>query len=106
MDTSIVMMSQGEWSDYQTQPFRVLKPFKLAPLLDLYRVQLVPNAEKGLVSKPTPDGFIAWLAKHGYVEDLELHELHLGDFYGGLYIEDQEELLNVEFTPARPACCT
>lgn len=102
METSIVMLSKGEYSDYQAQPFRVLKPFKAAILLDMYKAQWKADPEDKWVTQPNPDGFIGWLTKHGYIEDLDVHEIYLGNSHYKLDPYGQDESLSFEFKPARP----
>lgn len=39
MITSLVLLATGEYSDYRTEPFRVLKPFTMRAAADEFRSQ-------------------------------------------------------------------
>lgn len=89
---SIVMIATGEYSDYSTTPYRVLKPFTFREAHALF-IANVPNNWYGCHE---PDKFVGWLAENGYIEDFLCHEMHIGS-YGEVDIEC--EMADVLFKP-------
>lgn len=76
-----VIVSLGEYGSYQFAPYRVLKPFRFAEKRDEYCAQWVKDPDNPLRTHPTPDGFVPWLVREGYIEDVsaDMQEVHLGD---------------------------
>lgn len=92
-----VLIASGCYSDYQTTAYRVLKPFSFEAAAQEYRAQFVSGKEAPYDIEPSPDGFVAWLNRAGYVEDAsEIQEVHVGQ-YGELDLSG--ELLSTIFTP-------
>ena len=77
--TGYILLSQGEYSDYQNRAFRVLKPFSFANTAVAFKAQWT-TASKWR-TEPCPDQYIAWLFAQGFIEDApEIQEVHIGGF--------------------------
>lgn len=92
---SIVMIATGEYSDYCTTPYKVLKPFTFREAHALY-LSLVPFDRDHAYHDA--DSFVGWLNEHGYIEDFPCHEMHLGS-YGELSIEG--DMADILFEPEK-----
>lgn len=65
---AVLVIETGEYSDYSfTGPFRVLKAFDQAEIVEAYAAE-TPKQEWS--DKPDLEPFIPWLVKHGYIEDV------------------------------------
>lgn len=96
--TDILLLATGCYSDYSNAAFKVLKPFTMRQAYDEFRAQWTPTERYGcLQEKPNNDDFSAWLNKAGYIEDLPVYEVHIGD-YGGIDIS--KDMLDVQFSPS------
>jgi hypothetical protein len=90
-----VLIATGEYSDYCTTPYRVLRPFTFMEAAELFKQEWKP--ENGWKSRPSPDDFVAWLAARGYIEDApELLEIHVGSYND---LEITSDLGRVELQP-------
>ena len=94
----ILLIATGCYSDYQNAAFRVTKPFVVREALAEFRLQWAPDPEMTWKKKPYPEDVIAWLSAQGYIEDLNIHELHVGP-YGDIEINDEQ--LNLVFSPSQ-----
>jgi hypothetical protein len=91
--TDFVLLASGEYSDYQTAAFKVLKPFTMREATVLFRkdrARVEPMLDRG------PFTFIEWLCAKGYVEDADIIEVHTGS-YGELRLD--VKTLDFQFTP-------
>jgi hypothetical protein len=92
--TGIVLIATGEYSDYCTSPFRVMKPFTFKEAAQKFEVEFVPEYEW---ERANPDAFVGWLNKNGYIADIpEIEEYHVG-CYGRLDVSGA--LADVVFEP-------
>lgn len=87
--TDILLIATGEYSDYENSAFKVLKPFTFGEMLEKYK--------KSKAGANGPQGFVAWLSRRGYIEDLPVHEIHVGS-YGRTELD--EETTAIQFRPA------
>lgn len=98
--TDILLIATGEYSDYSNSAFKVLKPFNLGEVFDIF---IAEHPEKQtdrkdfrgnpVTIRPSPGMFIAWLNERGYVEDLDIHEVHVG-LYSTVAIDEYQRPLN------------
>lgn len=95
-----IMLSFGEQSDYQSQVFKVLKPFSFADIsVELMDAWLSGKEKTYGRDTPYPDEVIAWLKRNGFIGDSDrLKEVYLGGyrFYGD---EIPPELAQTVFMP-------
>lgn len=95
--TDILLMSEGCYSDYQNSAFRALKPFSFREAYQEFQSQWAPHEGCGrLKGEPDRDDFKAWLNKAGYIEDLSIYEVHLGDYD----LDISTQLQDVRFSPS------
>lgn len=95
-----IVLSFGEQSDYQSQVFKVLKPFSFADIsVELMDAWLSGKEKTYGRDTPYPDEVIAWLKRNGFIGDSDkLKEVYLGGyrFYSG---EIHPELAQTVFMP-------
>ena len=89
----IVMIATGEYSDFCTTPYRVLKPFTFREAEVLFRGHCKKSNKPERLG---PGRFEGWLASNGYIEDYPCHEVHIGS-YGELRV--QGDVADVLFEP-------
>lgn len=100
--THIVMIATGEYSDHCTTPYRVLKPFTFAEAAEKFKAQFVPEPPRQYGQRPSQ--FEAWLASNGYIEDMAVHEVHIGS-YGQLAFDKPDvdlgeaDMAQIRFAP-------
>lgn len=85
--TDVLLIASGEYSDYQNCGYKVCKPFTFDEA----------HAEFKATASGYLEEFTGWLVRNGYIELLEIHEVHIGS-YGRLEIS--EELGSIQFKPA------
>lgn len=75
---SLLLIQTGEYSDRMTTgPFRVLKRLDRVEVSKAFISEFKPEDEG---DRPDPDAFLPWLAKNGYVEDVESTLWHVGSY--------------------------
>lgn len=77
---TLLMIETGEYSDYSFHgPVRMLKAVTKQNLADAYREQHSPEGPWD--EWPEPSGFLPWLIKEGYAEDVEgVVSWHVGSY--------------------------
>lgn len=91
----LIAFSTGEYSDYQTQTYRVLKAFNLKTVMQEFD-QCNP-AECVSPYDGRRHEVVPWLIKEGYIEDADIIEVHLGSYF--LDVRISEEVQEFEFKP-------
>jgi hypothetical protein len=84
----LIVFETGEYSDRSwIGPLRALKPFKQSEVAAAYVASCPPRGDEDIWDwqergGPTPDGFLAWLTRQGYVEDIEPRPVcwHIGSY--------------------------
>ena len=90
--TDILLIAQGEYSDYRNAAFKVLRPFTFAEQIKVFREIAEP-------SYYDTEDFINWLNARGYIEDLNIHEVCLGSYRLNDSIASKV-LMRIQFAPS------
>lgn len=103
MRTDIVMLATGEYSNYATTPYKVMKPFTMQGAFAEFSASFDPKA-KGRDfwcrdNDPAPEEFQAWLVTAGYLEELNVHEVHIGSYARAEFKRNYDSILTVPFAP-------
>lgn len=80
---SLLIIETGEYSDRSwSDPVRLLKDVVKADIADGYRAAWPSLKEKyDDDDRPDPSGFLLWLVKSGYAEDVaNVHSWHIGSY--------------------------
>jgi len=97
--TDIVMIATGEYSDYATTPYKVLRPFTFAEAFKECVAQFKPDKWQDDDASPRPEQFESWLVTQGYIEQLDAYEVHVGSYGKAEFSENGAEMLLVQFAP-------
>ena len=87
-----LVFETGEYSDYSfTGPFRVLRAFDQAEIVEAYKAAWrAEHPTPGVWDEADSPGLVAWMVKGGYVEDVpNVVSWHIGS-YGRLEPEIQQ----------------
>lgn len=75
---ALLLIETGEYSDRMTSgPFRVLKTLDRSVTAKAFIAEFKPSYED---DRPSPDDYLPWLIKNGYVEDVESTLWHVGSY--------------------------
>ncbi|MGR7993898.1 hypothetical protein [Xanthobacter sp. ZOL 2024] len=79
---TILIIETGEYSDKMWQgPVRVTRAFRKRVVADAYRAAWKPDPTSPWIEEPDPDGFLPWLVKEKYVEDISsVAAWHVGSY--------------------------
>ena len=82
----LMLIEMGEYSDKSWRgPFRVLKDFDIVELAEHLKATW-KRGKNDYTDSPGPYEFAEWIAKEGYIEDVECRSVHIGS-YGDIEIE-------------------
>ena len=77
----VIFISTGRYSDYYVRGhFQLLKTINAA-ILNEARACCAKKVDYDDEPRYDPEAFIAWLIKEGYMEEFEVSELHVSDYY-------------------------
>lgn len=93
----MLLLAEGEYSDYQTSPYVVLKPFTMREAFDEFNRSKPPKSDGLYQPGRGPGDFIAFLAARGYVANADIVEVHCGT-YGCAELSD--DALDMRFEPS------
>ena len=93
----LVAFSTGEYSDYQTTTYRVLKPFTLGDIFSKFEAAQPQQAV--YLYDQRINTFIPWLIQEGYVEDADIMEVHLGNYGLDIRLSDAQKTFG--FSPIK-----
>jgi hypothetical protein len=84
MNNLIVFITEGEYSDYNIKGhYRILKKFNFREAIQAFKEldkEKVESSKEWNFMYDSKDRFVATLLKEGFIEEVEIDEIHIGSY--------------------------